>query len=552
VQSDGKSVVVGRANEQWAVVRYNDDGSLDPTFGFGGKAVAGVSGGGSLQAVAIQGDGKIVVTGMEGSDPYVVRYLPNGQFDAAFNSGGTVPGLKRVSLGAEGQARDVAVQADGKILVLGDGFTGTWDYDRDFIVARLLPDGSADHTFGNPAGIPTAPQYRTGRAIVGFGDNEYADALAIDYNGSAASNPHYGKILIAGKTKQYTDSTDARFAVARLNADGTPDEGFDHDGRVVTEFGGDNVSVARGVTALPGGRVVAVGGGGTGETPSHFALAAYRSDGSLDPGFGPGGDGRNITFLPGPAVAEDVVVGHGGKLLVGGSSNGDFSLVRFNPNGIIDFSFGQNGRVFTDFGSSEGASAIALAPGGKVVAAGTVTPDFPPGPADFGVARYFDVAPNVAIESLDTYAVEGEGNPASFVVTRDVNVPFATRVYFTIGGTASSRSPGRYTPADFVTSRGTLRYVDIPAGESFTVVTVTATADNVVEGTETAVFTLVPAGDGAYEVNAAHAGVTIRIADAPLVFTAGLTSGTSAVFSTTDHTIAEEVLGTGAAAGAPA
>src|SRR5947199_876603 len=162
IQADGKSVVVGTtyinndfSGEDFAVARYNPDGTLDKTFGVGGKVQTDFPGLAAVaSSVVIQPDGKIVVAG--GAFPLftflgdfkVVRYNPNGSLDTSFGDGGIV-----TTTFPEGSyAFALALQSDGKIIAAGTVFV---DFnpgdmsDTDFALARYNPDGSLDRTFGN-------------------------------------------------------------------------------------------------------------------------------------------------------------------------------------------------------------------------------------------------------------------------------------------------------------------------------------------------------------------------------------------------------------------
>jgi uncharacterized delta-60 repeat protein len=326
VQPDGKVVVVGESGDvvgesgdNWAVARYNVDGSLDTSFGpiGSGKVVetpvrSGFGYGYGARAVAIQPDGKIVLAGQAGDFHFaVVRLLPNGLPDTTFSGDGLVRDFGG-GFGDESFATDLVIQRDGKIVVVGQNDDGLLFHDQDFAVARYLPNGKVDTTFGTPV----LGGLRTGKLSIGFGGHEYASSVAIDYNGTLFTNPHYGKIVVAGTA----DAGDGRFAVARLRTNGTLDTGFDGDGKLTTAFPGATAASANGVVALPGGRVVAVGAVSIGGVRT-AALAAYRSDGTLDPAFN--GVGRVLS--PILDSAKDVVVGQGGKFLVGGTDGSNFA-----------------------------------------------------------------------------------------------------------------------------------------------------------------------------------------------------------------------------------
>ena len=134
IQPDGKIVVVGSANiNNFALARYNNDGSLDTTFAGDGKIIGPD---GSLNSVALQPDGKIVVAGVASNgtnfDFVLARYNSYGSLDTSFGTGGKV--LTDFT-GNDDAANSVAIQPDGKIVVAGSAETGLYNY-KDF---RLSP-----------------------------------------------------------------------------------------------------------------------------------------------------------------------------------------------------------------------------------------------------------------------------------------------------------------------------------------------------------------------------------------------------------------------------
>jgi len=186
IQSDGAIILVGTAGEDLAVVRLLSDGSLDPTFDGDGKAILDLGAEDSGYGAALQADGKIVVAGEVftpgNRDAIVVRTTGSGALDSTFDSDGVVS----VGFGNNfEQFDDVAIQPDGKIVVAGNsGAAGVYD----FIVGRLLPDGSLD------------PAFDGGGVILDFGGDDRARAVAVQAD---------GKILAAGET-------DGDWAILRL------------------------------------------------------------------------------------------------------------------------------------------------------------------------------------------------------------------------------------------------------------------------------------------------------------------------------------------------
>jgi len=369
LQTDGKIVVAGfsfnGANDDFAIARYNSDLSLDSTFGTGGIVTTAI-GPGSDRAfdVAIQGDGKIVVVGsvFTGSslDFGVVRYNVNGALDTAF--GGT--GIVLAPVGPlDDEATSVAIQSDGRIVVAGSSQNGA---DYDFAVVRYDATGSLDLSFDFD-----------GMATTAFGaGSDLAEDVAIQVD---------GKIVVAG----YSYNTNYDFAVARYLPDGTLDGAFDVDGRVTTTVGLSD-DLARAMAIQSDGRIVLAGSSSSGGGDD-FALVRYNSDGSLDPLFD--GDGKVVTAVG--AVndsAQAVAIQPDGKILTAGVSDtalGDLALtsVRYNIDGSLDLAYDGDGRVTTPIGAgNEIGFGVAVDSGtGEILVAGTTAVG---ATNDFTVVRY--------------------------------------------------------------------------------------------------------------------------------------------------------------------
>ncbi|MFZ5538249.1 MAG: WD40 repeat domain-containing protein [Pseudomonadota bacterium] len=343
-------------------------GTLDSTFGSGGKVVTAIGSGSNAndlgEAVALAPDGKIVVAGSSYTgatwDFSLVRYNADGTLDTTFGSGGKVT----TAIGAgEDRANALVLAPDGKIVVAGYSYNGT---KYDFALVRYNTDGTLDPTFGSGGKVVTA---------IGT-SHDYALALALAPD---------GKIVVAG----YSDNgADADFALARYNANGSLDTGFGSGGKVTTPIL-SGVDIAFALALAPNGKIVAAGESANGTT-RNSALALYNADGTLDTSFGTGG--RVVTpFGSGYDAAFAIALAPDGRIVVAGfSDNGvtgrDFALTRYNANGSLDTSFGSGGKVVTAIGAgNDYARALALAPDGKIVVAGQSangTTD------DFALARY--------------------------------------------------------------------------------------------------------------------------------------------------------------------
>ena len=372
LQSDGKIVVVGatRLPPSWlasdfALVRYNSDGSLDTDFGTAGKTVTDFFGNQDFaNAVAIQPDGKIVVAGASyfgtvGTHFGLARYNRDGSLDTSFDVNGRI--MTDMYFGFHA----LALQRDGKIVVAGSRFTpnplGSGAIGR-FALARYNQDGSLDTSFGMDGNV--------GTEFPGFSASAYALAIQAD-----------NKLVVAGSIGPGPGD----FALARYNSNGSLDLTFGTDGRVATDFSGQD-DVAYAVAVQADGKILAAGGGGVFE--SGLRLARYNPDGSLDSTFG--ADGKVGARPSDGPDARSLIVQPDGKIVIGVSPYvSDAALLRFNPDGSLDTGFGRGGTVW----GPEGAAGLAIQPDGKIVGV-SVRPGENSSPpkmvADFSVTRYTD------------------------------------------------------------------------------------------------------------------------------------------------------------------
>jgi len=345
LQNDGKILVAGcslGSNQDFAVVRYNPDGTLDTGFGSGGKVITPVGSSDDFgRAMALQNDGKILVAGHSLGSNYdfaVVRYNPDGMLDTGFGSGGKV-------ITPVGSSHDLvyamALQNDGKILVAGYSSNGIND---DFAVVRYNPSGTLDTGFGSGGKVITP--------VGSSGGCAYAMAVQND-----------GKILVAGSIIGSNDD----FAVVRYNPGGTLDTGFGNGGKVITSVG-SSADCGRAMALQNDGKILVAG-----HSNRNFAVVRYNPDGMLDTGFGSGGKvitpvGSSDDFGYAMALQND------GKILVAGhiiKSHWDFAVVRYNPGGTLDTGFGSGGKVITPVGSSDDKGhAIVVQNDGKILVAG--------------------------------------------------------------------------------------------------------------------------------------------------------------------------------------
>jgi uncharacterized delta-60 repeat protein len=287
IQPNGKIIVVGTDSRQrFVTMRFQTDGDLDPTFG-GDGVVRTAAGAGFRVAndVVIQPNGRIVVVGWSGDRTpkwALVRYLPDGRKDPTFGSHGLVETSYRWAMGY-----GAALQPDGRIVVTGYSSWG-------FAVARYLPDGRLDPTFGDGGKIA----------------HDEPSLLITD----AVSIRPDGKLILGGARDIF------RHALVRLLPDGRFDRSFGGNGVVVVHTGCCEQNITS-VIPLAGGKVLGTGYAGphesADEAPARFVALRVRNDGTLDDTWG--GDGKVVTYFPGGARAWGAALREDGRLVLAGA-----------------------------------------------------------------------------------------------------------------------------------------------------------------------------------------------------------------------------------------
>jgi uncharacterized delta-60 repeat protein len=377
IQPDGKVITAGNADSTIAVVRFNQDGSPDNTFGKHGKVIPPASSIENCSAVLVQPDGKIIIGGFSATsadiDFTLIRFNPVGSLDTTFGANGIV----KTSFGILSDGISTLVlQPDGKIFAAG--FNQSYEALK-IAAARYNTDGSPDLTFNDD-----------GKATYLFGDGN-------NFINSSAIQPD-GKIVLAGNVN-INDSSD--FFVVRINQDGSLDTSFDGDGTVQTAFDIFNDG-ALSVAVQPNGKIVA---GGISENGSDFdfAIVRYNSNGSIDTTFGTQGF-ATIQFGPENDLLFSIALQTDGKIIAAGSAftgkSNDFALVRYLPDGRLDVSFEDDGIIITPASENDDSiSSLAVQSDGRIIAAGSALKGTS---ADFTLIRY---NPNGAVD--DSFATNG-------------------------------------------------------------------------------------------------------------------------------------------------
>jgi len=383
-------------------------GTLDPSFGTGGKALTDLgdnSAGAQINAVvsdaALQSNGDIVVSGNFG----LVRYLPSGTLDTSFGTNGLATTTRT--------ATGLAIEPDGDYLAAVAGTTASGV--SAFEVTRFTPAGQLDPTFGT-AGVVTT-------AFPNASDGAIADAVLVEPNGDILVG---GQANVPGTSRNEPVVTDG--ALAMYNSNGTLDTSFGSGGLVqstssignITNLGidasGDIFALpahaefspagqldssvtAETITAsspggdnafLPDGQSVSATSVSVAKHNTDVQATMFNANGAAAAAF----DNPPFTFtgaeLAGFQSPGAVAVQPNGQIVIAGSSFEDtsvFGLARLDTNGSLDSTFGTNGVLTTSFQGDDGATAVLIQPNGDIVAIG-FSEDNTTGVTDIALARY--------------------------------------------------------------------------------------------------------------------------------------------------------------------
>lgn len=464
ILADGRIVATGTAPAGLSLVRLKTDGSPDASFGPGGEARADIKGPGTdnPSVIVVQPDGKYVVagtsSGADGDAAALARYNPNGSLDTTFGVGGRVrnaalAGIRAVALSTGGKL--LAITKDGIVRLTAAGAVdptfgqgGSIAFTGDDSTIVVLPDGKFIAAVGHTqAGTTELRRFHAD----GSPDRSFAGQGALtlpDLTFRAAANlvvQPDGAVLLAGATPDPDYPPAERpndWAVYRVTAGGTIDRAFGRNGLArVRVPGGSYFDDPYAMALAPGGRIVLAGhrslyqGFG-----SSYAVCRFNADGTLDKAFGNGGFapdpfGDNGYFYT-PELATAVRVQPDGKVLVLGQHqqhDGDvggedvpypvfgppwnfrvWGVIRYNADGTLDNDFGDGGTLTTDFGWADNPAAAAITADGKLIAAGNAqlsnTGD------DFALARYVLDDPHPITGRIENRVLKISGTAAADVI----------------------------------------------------------------------------------------------------------------------------------------
>jgi len=319
---------------------FSQPGSLDITYGIGGKVTNNLGENAQAYDSVLQADGKLIVVGdtysiAPGSSFLISRYLTDGSLDTTFNGSGYTSLLARDHAMASG----VAVQSDGKIVVVGTAMApgGTGSNSSDMMVVRLNADGSLDTSFGD-SGIQVV--------VLPYSQNLRDVLIQSD-----------GKIVAGGLFTWLSNPNADTPGLIRFNANGSIDTSYGENGYVYTPgvFRGEitKMHFAEDESIVALGRTFII---------NNYLILKYDSNGSLINSFGPNGTGivqvpitegnvGNFTFAPDGSF-------YGGGAIISGNKTNTF-VTKYFPNGTIDHSFADNGKLIKDIGIINGIDYLS-------------------------------------------------------------------------------------------------------------------------------------------------------------------------------------------------
>ena len=393
--------------------RYNIDGTLDTTFGTNGNVTTDFGFGyNAVLAITLLPDGKVIVAGNSYNDKFALaRYTANGDLDTTFDNDGKV--ITSLGNGLKSYVKYLSVQTDGKIIVAGVSYTSVPPQEFSFSIAKYNPNGSLDtsfdgdgivnNTFDDASGtyinINTIIEQPDGKFLVTTETGNNFEFVVRRYNAFGSNDNSFGnngkstlfiqdvnralgialqqdqKIVVVGYSRSFTISTECEFNVVRYSTNGVPDVSFDNDGIIASKFDSSNDLCTK-ILIQPDDKIITVGVKKTVAMNTIgkelIAISRTNTDGSLDTTFSNNGKvisdlGQDYSKIKNATLQQD------GKILVSceiatfGNSSYEYFLIRYNNNGSLDTTFGNNGKTTTDY-----LTAVLSLPDGKIIVASLV------------------------------------------------------------------------------------------------------------------------------------------------------------------------------------
>ncbi len=383
IQNDGKIILAGsgfQTNDDYALVRYNTDGTMDNTFGINGKVFTQVGAANDVaKTVLLQDDGKIIAAGYSYNganyDFSIARYDTSGFLDESFGTIGRT--ITNVGI-TNDYAYSAAIKSDGKIVLAGYSYNNN---DNDIAIVQYKPDGIIDSSFGTN-GIVTTP---VGTA------NDYAYALAIQSNGNILAAGYSEASMIHNSTgkflapKKPSAGIEHNFTLVSYKPDGNLDESFANSGIALSQVGESFTSLSS-AAIQSSGKIIVVG---SFTSPNSLGIARFNSDGTIDNTFLDNGSKSYSPVGSLYSTYTSIKIQNDNKILIGGyayiSGKASFVISRADSNGNPDTNFGNDGYTITSMDSSVAVQSLAIQNDGKIVVIGN---SFSNGEVHFILARY--------------------------------------------------------------------------------------------------------------------------------------------------------------------
>jgi uncharacterized delta-60 repeat protein len=529
LQADGKIVVAGSTlvggHPEFGLIRLNANGTLDTTFGKSGFvlmpviSLAGPAGSIQVAGVAVQANGRIVVAGTADGNFAVARVYADGMQDSDFNGNGitefniglTIAAAFVPPTGSVDTLTSLALQPDGQIVVAGYTNTNAMHTGLNPVPIIFNPvtnqfvpvaGGSiSGATNGTPITIQTATPHGliSGELVTisGVGGDTAANGIwtitVVDSTHFILNNSVGNGVYTANTgTWNVTDTKAWNFAVARINAvNGLLDTSFS-GGIVVLDFFhalnsgsfGIGDDMAENVIVQPDGKIVAAGRTWLDDNRNvypNFGVARFNPDGSLDKSLNQTGliyTDLSPDFSDAKDIGYSVAVQGDGKIVIAGTSdratnntpgNNGFAMVRYNLDGTEDQTFGLHGQVFTNFtGSSiDQATNIVIEASGQILLAGTTNQG---GGPVFSMGRYSGLQSGSFQFSQAVYSVNENGGAITITVSRGGGSQGTVTVNFaTSDGVATGTTLAAKAGTDYATTTGTLTFAPGQITATFTV-----------------------------------------------------------------------------------
>lgn len=426
IQPDGKILMAGTTTQGittlFAVARFMPNGTLDNSFGTNGIVVTDTASSDGLVSMNLQSDNKIIIASSKNQGFLLLRLTASGKIDSAFGTNGRdYSGI----IAASTICNAIAVQSNDYIVAAGN--TGC-----DIALVRFKPNGGKDSSFGT-----------NGVKVYDAGGCDRANAILIQPG---------NKIVVAGGVQE---GANGHFLVARFNTNGAEDATFGTAGKTTIDI--RNYNEAYSCALQPDGKIV-LGGQAKFITQSSFGITRVNENGKVDSSFAT--DGKTFVAFNGTNEPKAIALQADNKIVFAGYNNdvGDLevAVLRFKTNGMVDSTFGSNGRVRIQNGTLNFGKTLAIQPDGKIVIGGETTVASPPNATDFGLTRLlsFNPLPVQLITFTGKTVKTGielnwntatEANSSHFVIERGTSSNFTAIGRVSSNGNSSQLQQYTYT-----------------------------------------------------------------------------------------------------------